>query len=163
MDAGLKKAAVMVVLRSGEALLLLQRNRSPNRGMYAPVGGHIEPHETPRQAAIREAREETGCTLGEVRFCGVVVETSPTDYNWILFVYASDVQRFELPACEEGELRWVDLARLAEFATPATDTHIYRLILAGQPFFLNAEYDAELNLLFLQDELTGQVFHGGAV
>ena len=156
---GLKKTTVLCVLRSGDALLLLRRTKEPNLGKYVPVGGHVEPCETPRSAAIREVQEEAGCTLDDVKFCGVLVETSPTDYNWIVFVYSAEVERFRPPDCREGILEWVDLSRVPEIPTPPTYIHVYRLIMHDRTFMLNAEFDEALNLLLLEDEITGQVFH----
>ena len=39
---GLKRATVMVVLRSGDQFMLLKRAKEPNKGLYVPVGGKIE-------------------------------------------------------------------------------------------------------------------------
>jgi 8-oxo-dGTP diphosphatase len=156
---GLKKAAVMCILRAGDHYLLLCRNKEPNQGKYVPVGGHIDPHETPRHAAIREVREETGYAIDDVRLCGVLVETSPIDYNWVVFVYSSEVRAFAPPVCNEGQLEWIHLSRITQVPAPATDMYIYDLISRGQMFALDAEYDQNLRLLLLQDEITGEVLH----
>jgi hypothetical protein len=87
----------------------------------------------------------------------VLVETAPADYNWIVFVYSAEVDCFDPPDCAEGVLEWVSHLRVADLPTPATDHHIYRLIVAGQHFVLNAEYDQDLRLVRLEDELSGQV------
>lgn len=157
ISTGLKRPAVLCILHSAQAMLLIRRNKEPNLGKYVPVGGHIDPYESPRDAAIREVQEETGLAVDEVRFCGVLVETSPTVYNWISFVYAAEIERFEPPTCREGNLEWVEVAQLEGLPTPATDGHIYRLVAEGRRFVLDAAFDAELNLLILQDELTGEV------
>ena len=41
-------------------LVLVRRSNSPARGMWALPIGYVEPGETPEQAVVREAREETG-------------------------------------------------------------------------------------------------------
>ena len=157
--AGLKKAVVLCVLRNKDALLLLYRTKEPNRGKYIPVGGHIEPFETPREAAVREVREETGYIVHDLRFCGVLVETAPTDYNYVIFIYSAQAARFPLPECREGRLEWVELADVQRIPTPTTDMYIYRLIGTGQAFMLNAQYDESLGLRVLQDEITGEVLY----
>jgi dihydroneopterin triphosphate diphosphatase len=48
---------VVVHTRAGEVLLM---ERVQPRGWWQSVTGSLEPGETPRQAAIRELREETG-------------------------------------------------------------------------------------------------------
>ncbi len=158
-EVGLKKSAVMVVLRCEGALLLLRRTKEPNLGKYVPVGGHIEHFETPKGAAIREVREETGLQLSDVDFCGVLVETSPTAYNWVIFVYCAEVPQFAPPQCSEGVLEWIEQCRVPDVPTPTTDLHIYQRIARGQIFVLNAEYDQSLRMLLLKDEITGQVLH----
>jgi len=65
-------AATTFVVHEGRTLLLHHRKL----GKWLPPGGHIDPHELPDQAALREVREESGLevellvqgeTLGRVR------------------------------------------------------------------------------------------------
>jgi 8-oxo-dGTP diphosphatase len=51
--------ASAVVFR-GSDVLLVERGKPPLAGMWSLPGGHIEPGETARAAALREGREETG-------------------------------------------------------------------------------------------------------
>jgi len=158
-EAGLKKTAAVCVLRSGDELLLRRRGREPNRGLYAPVGGHVDPFEPPRAAAIREVEEETGLLLAEVRFRGVLVETSPSKYNWVSFVYSAEVQRFPPPDCSEGVLEWVAISRLGDIPTPPTDAFIYRFVLEERPFVMDARFDDPLEMTSLVDEITGEMLY----
>jgi 8-oxo-dGTP diphosphatase len=41
-------------------VLLVERGKGPLAGLWSLPGGHIEPGETARAAALREVREETG-------------------------------------------------------------------------------------------------------
>jgi len=158
-EAGLKKTAVLCVLRSGDEMLLLRRGREPNKGLYVPVGGHVDPFEPPRDAAIREVEEETGLLLADVRFCGVLVETSPSKYNWVTFVYSAEVERFPLPDCGEGVLEWVAISCLGDIATPPTDAFIYRFASEGRPFVMDARFDDSLEMTSLIDEIAGEVLY----
>ena len=52
MSGGLKIAAVLCILRSGDEVLLLRRTKALHYGRYVPLGGKIDPHESAREAAI---------------------------------------------------------------------------------------------------------------
>jgi 8-oxo-dGTP pyrophosphatase MutT (NUDIX family) len=53
--------------RDGRVLLLRRRGTGIADGAWAPPGGHVEPGETPRRAAVRELAEETGLELAVER------------------------------------------------------------------------------------------------
>ena len=58
---------VHVLVRSPGGLALLRRAGTGRAdGCWAPPGGHLEPGETPREAAVRECAEELGLSLDAV-------------------------------------------------------------------------------------------------
>lgn len=158
VQTGIKRTAAMMILRHGTSFLLLKRNKPPNIGRYVPVGGKIDPHERPFATALREAYEEAGVQLKaeQVRYAGVLAESSPTGYNWICFIYQAEVELFSPPPCDEGTLEWVDLDHIPGLPTPPTDWQIYQYVLHGQPFALDAQYDEHLQLLDMREEISGQ-------
>ena len=159
MSGGLKKAAVFCLMRSGGRFLLLRRAKQPNQGKYVPPGGKIDPHEKPADALVREIREETGMIISNPTFCGVLTETSPTDYNWISYIYVADTEMFDPPACDEGEFFWIDNEALTTVDTPPTDRYIYQYVAAGTPFVFSAEFDENLNMIVMIDELTKTIVY----
>ena len=59
-------ASVKIVDRKGQTLYLRRSPSAPSRaGEYEYPGGHIERGELPKEAALRETREETGIRLRE--------------------------------------------------------------------------------------------------
>ena len=152
----MKKLATMVILRAGDQYLLLKRAKAPNIGKYVPVGGKLEAHERPVEAAVRETWEETGIAIANPVLCGVLSETSPVDYNWLCYIYLADIPWQEAPDCNEGLLEWIPAARLHEIPTPPTDLAIYDYVHRGEKFVIDAVYDAELRLTHLMEELTGR-------
>ncbi|MGZ4779234.1 MAG: NUDIX hydrolase [Thermoanaerobaculia bacterium] len=153
---GLKRSAVICVVRHGDEHLMLRRDREPNRGLYVPVGGKLEPYESPRDAAIREIREEAGIAVDDVRLIGTLVDTSPTAFNWWSAIYVADLVRAARPEagdCAEGTLGWFSRVELLALPMPSTDRYIYDYLARGQMFAFSAEYDRDLKLVRLDDEL----------
>jgi 8-oxo-dGTP diphosphatase len=153
---GDKQPAVLSILKSGNKLLLLKRIKDPNKDKYTPVGGKIDPFESPVETTIRETYEETGIKITDPKYCGVMVETSPTKYNWICFVYLSEIEFLEPPECNEGILEWIEFSELKSIPTPATDWFIYQYVVENRTFMLNVNYDEQLNILSMHEEIKGE-------
>jgi 8-oxo-dGTP diphosphatase len=66
-----------IVAIRDETVLLITRRDDPFKGHLALPGGYIDPGETPVDAAIREAGEETGLTLAEAQMHLVGVYDEP--------------------------------------------------------------------------------------
>ena len=62
-------ADVLIIYR--RKLVLIRRKNPPYKGRYAIPGGYVELGETVEQAAIREAKEETGLDIELIKLHGV--------------------------------------------------------------------------------------------
>ena len=90
--------ATTFVVQEGRTLLLLHRKL----GKWFPPGGHIDPHELPDHAAVREVREESGLdvelltqgdALGHVHvlpqpYCILLEDISPEHQHIDLIYFA---------------------------------------------------------------------------
>ncbi|MEO5927888.1 MAG: NUDIX domain-containing protein [Patescibacteria group bacterium] len=63
----IKVGAGVVILKDGKTLLA-KRKGAHGSGMWGSAGGHVEFGETPIEAVKREAREELGIEIGNIRF-----------------------------------------------------------------------------------------------
>lgn len=156
---GLKKTATLCVLKNNKNFLLLKRLKEPNKDNFTPVGGKLDPFENPLKAAIRETYEETGITIETMKYCGILTESSPSEYNWIGYVYLAEIPFINPPDCNEGKLKWISFENVLNVPTPKTDWFIYDYILKNKPFAFNADYDENLNLLSLQEEIENKILY----
>jgi len=98
---------------------------------WLPVGGELEPGETPLEAARRELAEESGLDGAFVALAGAADGEPPRFLGYeehhagskglhMNFVFVADVAAGAevSPNHEFGEWRWVDAAELGELASP---------------------------------------------
>lgn len=153
---GIKKVASMCIIRSSDKYLLMQRLKSPNKGQYVSVGGKVEPFERPIEAAIRELKEEARIQVHDLDYCGLITETSPTNYNWIAYIYKAEVRHFEPPKCDEGRFVWLTKDELLQLPTPITSPLVYDYIEREIIFTLDVLYDKEHQLIDLKQYLSSK-------
>jgi 8-oxo-dGTP diphosphatase len=131
-------------------VLMLHRNKEPNKGLWVAPGGKVEIHESPLECAIRELREETGLSANRMSLRGVVTEVSPRqDYQWLLFIYVTDDFEGELIACDEGHLAWVDVSAVSLLPIPEADAIFFPHVINDDEPLYQAKYayDVGLNLV----------------
>lgn len=68
---------IIVFRKRGAEFLVIKRGQEPFAGAWALPGGFIEPHETGREAASRELREETGVDIAPGWFVDCAARTEP--------------------------------------------------------------------------------------
>lgn len=86
-----------------------------------------------------------------------LTESSPTEYNWTGYVYITDIDFAEPPVCNEGTLMWVVFEDLLNTPTLKTGWYMYKYIFENKPFAFSAEYDENLNLLSMTEEIENKV------
>lgn len=87
---GLRERVLAYVTRHPDELLVFEHTpEEPDAGVQVPAGG-LEPGETPEQAAVREAREETGLSLSG--------PTHLLSFNWTKRELSEVWHFFHLPA-----------------------------------------------------------------
>jgi 8-oxo-dGTP diphosphatase len=109
-----------VIIESGRALLV-RRGNEPLRGEWSIPGGVLELGETLREAAAREANEETGLAVepGEVLEVVDRIMRDPerkVQYHYVLVDFlCRPISGRARPSADATELRWVSADELECF------------------------------------------------
>jgi 8-oxo-dGTP diphosphatase len=87
-----KISCLLFAKDANDRLLLLQRAKSPNKGLWSPPGGKLEMSigESPVECAIRESSEELGINLHEndLHLFGYVAEKNyEGNGHWLMFLF----------------------------------------------------------------------------
>jgi 8-oxo-dGTP diphosphatase len=113
-SATLKKRINVVgaVLTRDKTIFAAQRSSTMSlSGMWEFPGGKIEPHESPKEALVRELKEELLCTA-EI---GNLVQTTEHEYEFgivILTTFYCSLIGDEPKLTEHSEIRWIQVADL---------------------------------------------------
>ena len=150
-------------IRRGDEYLMLHRvkkEQDANKDKWIGIGGKFEDKESPEDCVLREAREETGLTLTDYRYRGIVTFVSdrwPTEY---MHLFTADSWTGEVKECDEGTLEWIPRTKLLELPHWEGDAIFLDLIARDDtPFFsLKLEYEGET---LVRAVLNGTVIKGG--
>lgn len=103
--------AVMILVARGEHCVLARQSGWP-AGMYSVLAGFVEPGETIEEAAVREAKEETGLAIENVRY----FRSQPWPFPASLMLGMLAETRDDTLKLEDDELeeaRWFSRSELA--------------------------------------------------
>jgi 8-oxo-dGTP diphosphatase len=146
--------ATLVYAFDAERLLLLQRRKPPNRGLWSPPGGKLKPGESPLSCALREFHEETGLRARRPALRAVLAERDvDAGHAWLVFIFRAEVQGDPSVGNPEGDAQWFNPEHIGDLAVPPADPEILRLVRRPEPgtFFLTVRMQAD-RLLSLEVE-----------
>ena len=128
MDALPYKISSLIYLRDTTGkLLLMQRNKAPNKGLWSPIGGKLEmgTGESPYEAAVREVHEEIGlpvCTQDLHLFSMIAEKNYEDRCHWLMFLFDCQRTLEKLPPpITEGTFAFFKESEIAQLAVPETD------------------------------------------
>lgn len=134
------------ILRGDECLMLhrVKKENDLNKDKWIGIGGKFEDKESPEDCLLREVREETGLTLTDYAYRGIVTFVSdrwPTEY---MHLFTAHGFTGDVKACDEGELEWLPWDKLTQIPHWEGDEIFLRLLKQDVPFFsLKLCYEGE--------------------
>ena len=155
--------STLCYLERGDEYLMLHRVKKKNdinHDKWIGVGGKFEEEESPEECVLRECREETGLTLTEWRYRGLVTfvsDQAPTEY---MHLFTATGWTGTPIVCDEGELAWIAKKKLRSLPMWEGDKLFLDLLDRDEPFFsLKLRYEGEH---LAEAALNGRLIKGGA-
>jgi ADP-ribose pyrophosphatase YjhB (NUDIX family) len=115
-----RTGASVIFMQDGN-FLAVRRGIEPKKDTYSFVGGFLQYGENPETAARREAQEETGVQVGELKLLDVSVQEYTEDETTCSIIYLALDWKGSFEAGDDaGSLEWKPLAAIDsdDFAWP---------------------------------------------
>ena len=146
------------ILQEGRCLMLhrVKKENDLNKDKWIGIGGKFEDKESPEDCLLRAVREETGLSLTDYRYRGIVTFVSdrwPTEY---MHLFTATGFTGTLKECDEGELEWLAWERLTQIPHWEGDEIFLRLLEEDEPFF-------SLKLCYEDEDLVHAVLNGTTI
>lgn len=131
----------------------VKKKNDENHDKWVGPGGKLEAGETPLDCVKREVLEETGLSLIEPQYRGIITFISDIWGTEIMHLYTAGEYTGVLKDCDEGNLEWIPVSKVYELPIWEGDKIFFRLLENGEPFF-------ELELVYCGDTLTRALLNG---
>ncbi len=151
--------STLCYLERDGAYLMLHRVKKAddlNRDKWIGVGGKFEEGESPEDCLLRETWEETGLTLTDYRYRGLVTFVSDQAETEYMHLFTASGWTGTLHPCDEGELQWIQKTDLLALPLWEGDRIFLKLLDTDAPFF-------SLKLCYRGERLVRAVLNGEAL
>ncbi len=150
------KQTTLCYLERGDEYLMLHRTKKKNdenHDKWIGVGGKFEANESPEDCMRREILEETGLTVTNYRYRGIVTFVSDLYETEYMHLFTVADWTGEARECDEGELAWIKKQKLFDLTLWQGDRIFLDLLQKDVPFF-------SLKLTYRGDDLIEAVLDG---
>ena len=151
----MKQTTLCYLEQDGRYLMLhrVRKAHDENHDKWIGVGGKFEDRESPEDCARREVLEETGLTLTDYRYCGIITFVSDQWETEYMHLFHATGFTGALRECNEGVLEWVPVGQVNALPAWEGDKIFLALMQQNRPFF-------SLKLVYAGDTLTEAVLNG---
>lgn len=144
----MRNSTLIHIEKDGKWLMMhrIKKKNDENHDKWVGIGGKFLEGESPYDCAIREAYEETGLTLKDIKLNGIITFVSDIYGTEYMFLYTCSDFQGELKECDEGNLEWIKKEETLNLPVWEGDKLFINLLLNNSPFF-------EMKLIYQGDIL----------
>lgn len=154
----MKQTTLCYIEKDGCYLMLhrVKKEHDENRDKWIGIGGKFQEGESPEDCLLRETKEETGLTLTDYRYRGLVTFVSDEWGTEQMHLFTAGGFSGALRECDEGVLEWVPRERLLSLPMWEGDRIFLDLLERNEPFF-------SLKLVYRGERLERAVLNGNPI
>ena len=151
----MKNSTLCYIYKDDECLMLhrTKKENDQSHDKWLGIGGKFEDKESPEDCALREIKEETGLTVTDYRYRGIVTFVSDEWETEYMHLFTADRFIGNIIECDEGDLEWVKKKDVLKLPMWEGDRIFLDLIERDDPFF-------SLKLVYKGDRLMDAVLNG---
>lgn len=152
----MKNTTLCHIEQNGCYLMLhrVKKENDLNHDKWIGIGGKFEENESPEECNLREVFEETGLTLTDPVYRGVVTFVSDEWESELMHLFTATRFTGTIHECDEGDLCWVDKKEIPNLPLWAGDKIFLKLLDDPTfPFF-------SLKLVYRGEQLVQAVLNG---
>ena len=151
----MKNSTLCYIFKDDECLMLhrTKKENDQSHDKWLGIGGKFEDKESPEDCALREIKEETGLTVTDYRYRGIVTFVSDEWETEYMHLFTADGFTGNIIECDEGDLEWVKKKDVIKLPMWEGDRIFLDLIERDDPFF-------SLKLVYKGDRLMDAVLNG---
>mgnify|MGYP005797402579 FL=1 len=143
------------IIKNDECLMLhrTKKQNDQSHDKWLGIGGKFEDKESPEECAMREIKEETGLTVTDYKYRGIVTFVSDKWETEYMHLFTVTGFTGDIIECDEGELEWIKKSEMLKLPMWEGDKIFLNLINKDVPFF-------SLKLVYSGDSLANAVLNG---
>jgi len=144
----MKLATLCYLKRDGKTLMLhrIKKANDIHAGKWNGLGGKLEDGESPEQCVIREVSEESGLTIHQLQYHGLLVFADFKGNDWYVWVFTSGQFIGELIESGEGHLEWIEDELVPTLKLWPSDLIFLPWLKTGLVFSARFQYSGETML-----------------
>ena len=133
----MKNTTLCYIEKDGKYLMLhrIKKVNDENHDKWIGVGGKFEAEESPEDCLLREVKEDTGLTLLEYQYRGIVTFVSDEWGTEYMHLFTATGYEGEMKNCDEGELVWVPKKDIEKLNLWEGDKVFFKLLEECKSFF----------------------------